>query len=628
MKSLKSILMALAAVLMLSTGCEKEDDAILSIELSLEGSGQVQGTAYDFPPAMGEDYTAVEPCTVTITNTGNRATGKLTIAIDGPAAADFEISAASVANIETGKTATFTVAPKTGLAIGDYRATVYVSGKGIAEQRLDVRFVVILSGDDCTKIKLVSGPDKTIYGVREPFDMTGIVVECEDDGEIIELEEEHFQYDFSTPNSEAKVTIAIGAAPVIEIPVEVLSIADRVEKVAAGESAVLYVYADETVDKRIRKDEPNTVITITTPDNSTTVRKLKLETNGILLSVSSGSKIIIDGYVTLQGYATPDFGGTDNMNNTSSLVSVGTDGELILKGHAKVTGNAYAVENPADTNILGGGITARGLLVVDEDAQISNNIICVTKPYPTPWNADSRNGKATWGGGVYLTGAGVMEIRGNAKITGNKSINMGGNAIAGAIFPEATTIYMYGGEISGNSTEASHRASSGGIQLTSGRLIMTGGVIKDNTLKFGGAGTGVACYVNGANKLILSGPASIPAKSGTRLSVLTDYTTITGIPIYQDNGNTVYLDGNNYARVDGTLTGASPVATFDITKTTIGVLGKYDLETGTASDFTTDAPIDKFALGSYIITPSNYASLQLETITDKVIKSDGTVGAP
>lgn len=623
MKSLKSILIALAAVLMLLTGCEKEDDAILRIDI---GCSETPPCSYDFPPPEDEDYTPV-PHTVTITNTGNRATGKLTIAMDGAAAADFEISATSVANIETGKTATFTVAPKAGLTLGDYRATVYVSGKGIAEQRLDVRFVVTSPGKNCTKIKLVSGPDKTIYGVKEPLDMTGIVVECEDDGKIIELKEEYFQYDFSAPNSEAKVTIAIGAAPVIEIPVEVLSIADRVERVAAGESAVLYVYADETVNKRIRKDEPNTVITITTPDNSTTVRKLKLETNGILLSVSSGSKIIIDGYVTLQGYATPDFGGTDNMNNTSSLVSVGTDGELVLKGHAKVTGNAYAVENPADTNILGGGITARGRLVIDEDAQISNNIICVTKSYPTPWNADSRNGKATWGGGVYLTGAGVMEIRGNAKITGNKSINMGGNAIGGAIFPEATTIYMYGGEISGNSTEASHRASSGGIQLTSGRLIMTGGVIKDNTLKFGGAGTGVACYVN-SNRLILSGSASIPAKSGTRLSVLTDYTTITGITIYQDNGNTVYLDGNYPARVAGALTGTAPVATFDINKTTISVLGKYDLETGTISDFTTDAPVDKFALGSYLIKPSNYASLELEPVTDKVIKSDGTVGAP
>jgi len=621
MKTLKSGLIALATVLILLTGCEKEEDKILSITLS-------QTETYNFPSVEGEDYPAVDPLTVTITNTGNQATGKLTIAMDGSAAADFEISVASVANIDPGQTATFTVTPKTGLTFGDYRATVYVSGKGIAEQHFDIRFVI--TALQVASIELVSGPDKTIYGVNEPFDMTGIVVRgtnASGVSEIIELKEEYFQYDFSTPNSDAKVTIAIGSAPVIEIPVQVLSIADRVANVPAGESVVLYVYADETVDKRIRKDEPNTVITITTPENSTTVRKLKLATRGILLSASGGAKIIIDGYVTLQGRATPEFGGTDDTNNGSSLVNVGTNGELTLKGHAKVTGNAYVVEDPADTNILGGGITASGLLVIDEDAQISNNTICCTKPYPTPWNADSRNGKAVWGGGVYLTGAGVMEIRGNAKITGNKSINKGGNALAGAIFPEGTTIYMYGGEISGNSTEASHRASSGGIQLTTGKLIMTGGVIKDNVLRFGGCGTGIACYVN-SNRLILSGSASIPAKSGVRLSTLTDYTTITGIPMYQDNANTVYLDGNYPARVAGALTGAAPVATFDINKTTISVLGKIDPETGTISDFTTDAPVDKFALGSYLIKPSNYASLELEPVTDKVIKSDGTVGAP
>jgi len=621
MKILKSGLIALATVLILLTSCEKEEDEILSIGLS-------QTETYNFPSVEGENYAAVDPLTVTITNTGNRATGKLTIAMDGAAAADFGISVASITNIDPGQTATFTVAPKTGLPFGDYRATVYVSGKGISEQHFDIRFVI--TALQVVSVELVSGPVKTVYGVKEPFDMTGIVVRgtnASGVSEIIELKEEYFQYDFSAPNSDAKVTIAIGSAPVIEIPVQVLSIADRVANVPAGESVVLYLYADETVDKRVRKDEPNTVITITTPDNSTTVKKLKLATRGILLSASGGAKIIIDGYVTLQGRATPEFGGTDDTNNGSSLVFVGTNGELVLKGHAKVTGNAYVVEDPADTNILGGGITASGLLVIDEDAQISNNTICCTKPYPTPWNADKRNGKAVWGGGIYLTGAGVLEIRGNAKITGNKSINKGGNAIGGAIFPEGTTIYMYGGEISGNSTEASHRASSGGIQLTTGKLIMTGGVIKDNTLKFGGAGTGVACYVN-SNRLILSGSASIPAKSGTRLSQLTDYTTITGIPIYQDNGNTVYLDGNYPARVAGTLTGTAPVATFDINKTTISVLGKYDLETGTVSDFTTDAPVDKFALGAYLIKPSNYASLELEPVTDKVIKSDGTVGAP
>ena len=98
--------------------------------------------------------------------------------------------------------------------------------------------------------------------------------------------------------------------------------------------------------------------------------------------------------------------------------------------------------------------------------------------------------------------------------------------------------------------------------------------------------------------------------------------------MHQDIRNTIYLDGNAPARVAGTLTGATPVATLDINKTTTLVLGKYDLETNTGTDFTTDAPANKFALGSYLIKPDNYASLELEAITDKVIKTDGTVGAP
>ena len=611
----------LTVVLVLSVGCE-DDEKILSISLS-------QTEAYDFPSVTGEDYAAIEPLTVTISNTGTEPTGRIGIAVDGPAASNFNLSETAIANIESGQNATFTVAPVTGLTYGDYRATIYVSGRGIAEQHFDIRFVV--TALQVTSIELVSGPVKTVYGVKEPFDTTGIVVRGTDINgvtDIIELKEEYLQYDFSAPDSLAKVTIAVGSAPVIQIPVMVLSIADRVTSVAAGDSVVLYVYADETVDKRIRKDVPNTVVTITTPENSTAVRKLKLATNGVLLSMSGGSKIIISGYVTLQGYATPEYGGTDNMNNTSSLVSIGTDGTLILKGHAKVTGNAYVVDDPLDTNVLGGGITARGLLVIDEQAQISNNTICCTKPFPAPWLPDKRNGKATWGGGVYVTGAGVMEIRGNAKITGNKAINKGGNSYGGAIFPENTPIYMYGGEISGNSSEASHRAGSGAIQLTSGRMFMSGGVIKDNTLKFGGSATGVACYVSANNKLILSGSASIPAKSGMRLTELTNYTTITGVTMHLDIGNTIYLDANAPARVAGTLTGAAPVATFDINKTTTLVLGKYDLETNTGTDFTTDAPANKFALGSYLIKPDNYASLELEAITDKVIKTDGTVGAP
>ena len=411
--------------------------------------------------------------------------------------------------------------------------------------------------------------------------------------------------------------------------VTVKTLAQRIAD-AAGTTATIVVYADEAFSTAIAVNTNNSIITLTTPDD--TERILKKTAIGNLLSVGANNSVIIEGHVTLKGLATLDYGGTDDLNNTNSLVNVILGGTLTLKGNAKVTGNAYVVENPSETNLLGGGITSRGLLVLDENAQISNNTVCCAKPYPTPWSATSRNGKATWGGGVYLTGStSVMEIRGNAKITGNRAINKGGNSYSGAIFPEAgSTVKMYGGEISGNSAEASHRAAGGAFHLTSaGKVIMSGGVIKDNILIYGGAGTGVACLLEG-DRLYLSGSASIPAKSGTRDTELTEYTTITGIPMYKDDGNTVHVYLNSpCVRVAGTLTGTAPVATFDITAgASPRVLGKYDPETFALSNFTTDAPVDKFALGSYLTITGTFATLQLNPINDKVIKSDGTIGTP
>jgi hypothetical protein len=409
-----------------------------------------------------------------------------------------------------------------------------------------------------------------------------------------------------------------------EVTVE--SLAERFTA-AAGSTATIILYDDEEIPATITVNTANTFITLTSCDD--TERILKQTAAGYMFNISN--KVTLDGHVTLKGLATSDYGGSDDINNNNSLVNVQASGEFTMLGHSKLTGNAYVLDLPPGTNVLGGGIAVRsgGRLIIDENAQISNNTVCCTKPYPTPWSPTNRNGHATWGGGVYVTGSGIVEIRGSAKITGNRAINKGGNSFSGAIFPESGgTVKMYGGEISGNSAEASHRASGGALHLLSGALIMTGGVIKDNTVIYGGAATGCACTVGSSDKrLILSGSASIPAKSGTRISELSGYTTITGIPMYQDIGNTVWLDGNFIARVDGTLTGDAPVATFDINKTTTKALGKYDIATGTVSDYTDDCPVDKFALHSYLIITGTYATLTLEAVTDKEIKLDGSVGA-
>ena len=80
--------------------------------------------------------------TVTVTSTGNTATGALSVALTGENAAAFELSKTSIDSIAKDAQDTFTVRPKTGLAVGTYTATVTVSGTGVAPQSFNVKFAV------------------------------------------------------------------------------------------------------------------------------------------------------------------------------------------------------------------------------------------------------------------------------------------------------------------------------------------------------------------------------------------------------------------------------------------------------------------------------------------------------
>jgi hypothetical protein len=78
-------------------------------------------------PARGLGY-AVEPLTVTVTNTGNESTGVLAVALDGDDADSFTVSPGTVGSIESGGTGTFTVRPNTGLGVTIYETVVTVDG--------------------------------------------------------------------------------------------------------------------------------------------------------------------------------------------------------------------------------------------------------------------------------------------------------------------------------------------------------------------------------------------------------------------------------------------------------------------------------------------------------------------
>ncbi|GHU71888.1 hypothetical protein FACS189450_08690 [Spirochaetia bacterium] len=93
-------------------------------------------------PAAAPGYGAQTGKRVIITNTGNQATGALTMALSGTNGSSFTLSTTSISSITVGRTGTFTVVPITGLAEGTYTATVTVSGSNGITAGFNVSFRV------------------------------------------------------------------------------------------------------------------------------------------------------------------------------------------------------------------------------------------------------------------------------------------------------------------------------------------------------------------------------------------------------------------------------------------------------------------------------------------------------
>jgi uncharacterized membrane protein len=99
-------------------------------------------------PALPRGYAddTLTPREVMVTNTGDRATGELSVSISGPNSGDFTIRG-RLGSIDAGATKSFDVVPKTGLEVGTHEATVTVSGgtNNISES-FNVRFRVNSAG--------------------------------------------------------------------------------------------------------------------------------------------------------------------------------------------------------------------------------------------------------------------------------------------------------------------------------------------------------------------------------------------------------------------------------------------------------------------------------------------------
>ena len=93
-------------------------------------------TTKDFG-SLTEGYTAPEAQTVTITNTGNSS-----VTLTQPTSTKYTIGTLSTTTLAANGTATFTVTPKTGLAVGNHNETLTVSTDHSTNATVELRFSV------------------------------------------------------------------------------------------------------------------------------------------------------------------------------------------------------------------------------------------------------------------------------------------------------------------------------------------------------------------------------------------------------------------------------------------------------------------------------------------------------
>lgn len=138
-------------------------------DLEANGISLSQTEDYTFA-GQSEGYSIRTPLSVTITSTGNQATGDLTLTVTGTNADSFSLSKISISSISSGGTDSFTVTPNTGLSAGTYTAAITVSGSSITVQTFNVSFTVSkTSAEDNSDASIL--PDRVTYDLAAPEDV-------------------------------------------------------------------------------------------------------------------------------------------------------------------------------------------------------------------------------------------------------------------------------------------------------------------------------------------------------------------------------------------------------------------------------------------------------------------------
>jgi hypothetical protein len=115
---------------------------------TLEIEGVIVAMPYAETPVKRIELLSMGETRVRIINTGNLATGDLTVTVSGANADRFTLSSEAPGSLTVGGEANVTLIPHDGLVPGDYTATVTVSGDGLTPVSLEVTYRLLPTGNE------------------------------------------------------------------------------------------------------------------------------------------------------------------------------------------------------------------------------------------------------------------------------------------------------------------------------------------------------------------------------------------------------------------------------------------------------------------------------------------------
>jgi hypothetical protein len=333
------------------------------------------------------------------------------------------------------------------------------------------------------------------------------------------------------------------------------------ENAVNGENYIVKVEGDISFDETLPLPT-NASVNITLISDKSEMRTITRSGSGALFTVNSGVTLTLGSYITLKG----------SSDNNSSLVSVWSNGKLIMNPLSKIKDN-----KTGNNDVYGGGVFLYGGTLLMNGGEISGN---TAKQAGGVWiqnngtfimndgkifdnttvveyggggvkiyygtftmnggeiSGNKAEGKILLGGGVYVHTGSTFTMNGG-KISGNDNITNVNDDICqggGVYVGEEGTFIMNDGEISGNKTSSgSGLGFGGGVSMYRGTFTMNGGKIIGNTANsnIGSGGGGV--YVEEGTFTMTGGTISGNKAEGPNL--VSGWYVGGGVYVYQGQFN-------------------------------------------------------------------------------------------